>query len=125
VFAEEDPIRFQVDNGTIYLTLRAGFKQDDGEDIPPQVITVPLTPRLEGKWLYFDRGNVRVAPLERPENLAEQLARAGIIRKKIESDFGEMKRDRKIVFTREGSRSIATYIMKVRALNGWLTLWIE
>ena len=41
VFDKSDPLRVQIGDGTLTLTLRAGFKQEGKEDIPTQIVNGP------------------------------------------------------------------------------------
>jgi hypothetical protein len=125
VFDANDPIRAQVENGIFSLIIRTGLKQKDKEDIPTQIITIPLSLRIEGNQLLVERGTVRVAPVVKPKSSFRQIARAGVIRKKIESAIQDRKRERKIFFTQEGKEDLIVTITKIQALDGWLTVWAE
>ncbi|HEX6984328.1 MAG TPA: hypothetical protein VF170_03075, partial [Planctomycetaceae bacterium] len=48
VFSETDPIRFEIEDGAVILILRAGLVQEDGEEIPPQIVEVPLNLSVRG-----------------------------------------------------------------------------
>ena len=105
------------------LIIRAAFKQRNGEDIPQQVVTVPLAYRIEGNDIVIDRGTVIVAPADEPPSAAEQIARAGIIRKKLESSIPEQRRSRIINLKRENNEDFAVVINRIVPLNGWVTVW--
>ena len=122
-FAEQDPIRVDVEAGQINLIIRAAFQQRNGEDIPQQVVTVPLAYRIEGNDIVIDRGTVIVAPADEPPSAAEQIARAGIIRKKLESSIPEQRRSRIINLKRENNEDFAVVINRIVPLNGWVTVW--
>ncbi|MCH7989659.1 MAG: hypothetical protein IID46_11005, partial [Planctomycetes bacterium] len=66
MFDANDPIRVQIENGVISLIIRTGLKQKDKQDIPTQIITIPLSLRIEGNQLLVERGTVRVAPVVKP-----------------------------------------------------------
>ena len=51
IFDTVDPISFQIEDGDIVLQLRAGLERPGEEDIPTQIISVPLKLTIEGiKW---------------------------------------------------------------------------
>ncbi|MGE3314741.1 MAG: hypothetical protein AB7O26_06450, partial [Planctomycetaceae bacterium] len=62
VFAEKDPVRIRIEGGNVNLIMRAGFKQEGKEDIPTQIVTVPLAISVNGDKILIDRGVVQVAP---------------------------------------------------------------
>ena len=125
VFDANDPIRVQVENGAFNLIIRTGLKQKDKQDIPTQIITIPLSLRIEGNQLLVERGTVRVAPVVKPRSSIIQIGRAGVIRRKIESSIQDRKRERKISFTQEGKEDLIVTLTKIQALDGWLTVWAE
>ena len=122
-FAERDPIRVDVEAGYVNLIIRAAFRQRNGEEIPQQVVTVPLKYRVEGDEIVTERGSVIVAPAEQPPSAAEQIARAGVIRKKIESSIEPTRRSSTITFKRENDQDFPVRIHHVLPLNGWVTVW--
>ena len=124
-FDPKDPVRFQIDDGQVNLIIRAAFKEEGKDDIPPQIVTIPLVPRLEGENIIIERGTVKVAPVNKPDQVALQLARAGIIRKKIETQFPPKKETRKIELTRTNKSPIVLWVMKIKPINGWLSVWAE
>jgi hypothetical protein len=124
-FAERDPLRVEIESGQINLIIRAAFRQRNGEDIPQQVVTVPLRYRIEGDQIITERGSVIVAPADEPPSAAEQIARAGVIRKKIESSIAPRSRSRTVTFTRTDKEDFAVRINRVLPLNGWVTVWGE
>lgn len=125
VFDAKDPVRFQIDDGQVNLIIRAAFKEEGKEDIPPQIVTIPLIPRLEGADIVVERGQVKVAPVNKPDQVALQLARAGIIRKKIETQFPPKRETRKVELTRTNKSPITLWVMKIKPINGWLSVWAE
>lgn len=124
LFAESDPVRFRVENGEINLILRTGFRQQDEEDIPTKEVGVPLSFRVDDEGIHITRGSVRVAPVERVSP-TRHIAQAGIIRKKIEQSIPDRTRERKVMVTREGREDLPVYVTRIRALNGWLTIWAQ
>ena len=126
MFAKSDPIRVKIDDGVMTLTIRTGLKQEEGkEDIPLQVITVPLEFRIEGDKIVASRGAVSVSPVENPPSRFKQIARAGVVRKKIQAALPERKSDRLLHLKREGQEPLEVAITSIKTQDGWLSLVIE
>ena len=123
IFNETDPIRFQVRNGAIVLILRAGIEQEDGEEIPPQLVEVPLNLSVQGGQVVIERGTVIVSPVERPRSRATQIARAGAMRSKIEDSIEDSTRDGSFLIEREGRSPVSVQIHRIEAGGGWLTIY--
>jgi hypothetical protein len=122
VFDKDDPIRFTIENGEVSLVLRAGIKQEGKEDIPTQTITVPLRLSVKGNQVLVDRGTVQVAPVTAGADRAQQVVRAGVMRKKLESVFKPMALDGVIHVPREGRADADLTISDIKAFGGWLTI---
>jgi len=124
MFDARDPIRFQVADGVILVTIRAGLKQEGKEDIPTQVVTLPIKLSVDQANVIVEPGNVSVEPAERPENAAAQISRAGVIKKKIEDAFPRREIDRVFKIER-GSKHVSMAVTRFRALDGWLSITVE
>jgi hypothetical protein len=122
VFDKDDPIRFTIENGEVNLVLRAGIKQEGKEDIPTQSITVPLRMSVKGNQVIVDRGTVQVAPATANTDRAQQVVRAGVMRKKLESVFKPIALDGVIHVPREGRADADLTIADIKAFGGWLTI---
>jgi hypothetical protein len=122
VFDNADPIRFTIENGEVSLILRAGIKQEGKEDIPTQSITIPLRLTVKGNQVIVDRGTVQVAPATANADRAQQVVRAGVMRKKLESVFKPMALDGVIHVPRQGKADADLTISDIKAFGGWLTI---
>lgn len=119
-----DPIRFRIADGQLNLILRTGLKRAGQEDIPTQVITIPLQFDVKGKNILLTRGNVGVAPAKKPESAAKQIARAGIMRNKIQESITNEKLDNTLTIERSGGKKpVNVHIAKIETNNGWVTIW--
>ncbi len=126
IFPDSDPIRIAVTDSGLTLIIRAGLKQDEGEeDIPTQTITVPLTLRIVGDDIVIERGSISVAPVERPKSLARQIVRAGVVRRKIGAALPPRKIDRHLDIEREGQEPIKLSLATIKSLDGWLSIAFE
>ncbi len=127
LFAESDPLRFRIEDGELIIVLRAGLKQEGKDEIPAQVITIPVSLAIDGDNLVVDRGTIGVSAVERPPSIALQITRAGVIRSKVEKALPQRNVDRKIVIKRPDNEggNINMELANVKLLDGWLTLVIK
>jgi tetratricopeptide (TPR) repeat protein len=124
VFDKNDPIRVAVADGRLTVTLRTGFQQEGKEDIPTQIVTLPVTFSVDVKNVVIEPGDVSIAAAEPAESAAKQLARAGVIKKKISSAFPRTEVDRVRYVTVE-KKKVLVAVTRIRALDGWLSITVE
>jgi hypothetical protein len=125
IFDKDDPILVQFDAGYVNLILRAGFRQEGKEEVPTQVVTVPLKMKVVGKQVLMERGTVEVAAANESQDRAKQIARAGVMRKKLEDVIQPAPQDRVIHVPRDGRPDMDLVISNIRAESGWLTIWAD
>ncbi|MHC4875501.1 MAG: hypothetical protein ACYTGL_03310 [Planctomycetota bacterium] len=125
VFPKEDSLRVRIENGELTLILRAGLQPEDGDAIPTQVISVPLTFNVVDDGIEIEAGTVGVAPAEAPENRFAQIARAGVVKSKIEKALPNRKVDRAFKLDRENGGPVTLAITQVKRNAGWLSIVIE
>lgn len=119
VFAEQDPLRFDIGAGTVAIIMRTGLKREGQEDIPMHVITVPLSFHVEGKQVHMQReGSVRVVP---GPGVAASIARQNIMRGKVQRAIPERTFDGVINVEQQGKK-IALNISDVTVTDGWVTV---
>ncbi len=126
VFPSKDPIRFRITNGQLVLVIRAGLKQKEGEeDIPTQEITMPLMFRVDGTNFVVESGQVGVSPVEPPKNAGLQIARAGVVRTKIQNALPTRKFDRFVNVDKSKKTPVMVGLAQFRAAGGWLVITFE
>jgi hypothetical protein len=125
IFDTVDPISFQFENGQIIMSLRAGLERPGEEEIPTQIISVPLTITVEGNELVLTRGSVGVKPVERPDNIGAQIARANIMRERIAEGIPERQTQKATFELDAEGKLIVLNITSVIAEDGWFTLTAE
>ena len=127
VFDKHDPIRFRVRNGALNIIINAGLKRTGEEDIPPQIVTIPIKLSVAGKDIVMKRGTVSVEPAQKPDSAAKQIVRAGIMRKKIEDSIGVEKRSNTLTLGsgEKDKKPVNVKITKIRTANGWVTVWAQ
>ncbi len=123
IFDQPNPIRFVIDDGEVVLLLRAGLDRE-GDDIPTQIITVPLIPTVAGDKILLNRGNVGVKPVKRPKSVAEQVARANVMRQNIQKALPEKEFDASFEVEQD-EKKISMNITSIDADNGWLSIVLE
>ncbi|MFN0056734.1 MAG: hypothetical protein ACKV0T_31710 [Planctomycetales bacterium] len=124
IFHNSDPIRFEASGGELVVTLRAGLKQEGKEEIPTQIIRIPLTISVDQKNVVIEPAGVSVSSLDAAANAAEQGVRAGVIKKKIEASFPRREIDRVSYLERAGHKTLVA-VTRVKALDGWLSITFE
>lgn len=124
VFDKSDPLRVQIADGQVIMTLRAGFKQEGKEDIPTQIVTVPMSFSVNTKFIVIEPGSVSVASAEPAEDKGKQFASAGVIKKKIETAFPRKEVDR-VSYVPVEKRKVLMAVTRIRALDGWLSITYE
>lgn len=117
IFAEQDPIRFRIENGAVVLVLRVGIREEDGEEIPPHLVEVPLNLSVSGDKIVIDRGPLRVSAR------GGNIVRAGVIRRRLEQTIKGGTRDAVFNVEREGRSPMPVRIQRADAQGGWLTLY--
>lgn len=122
VFDDTDPMRIQFRNGEVLIRIRAALLQEGKDDIPAQEVEVPITFGFEGDDLIVKSGRIRVSPVVKPDNLQTQIARAGVIRKKIEKATPDRKVDTNIEIEEEGRPTIRLKLSEVVADSGWVSI---
>ena len=123
IFHETDAIRAQIRGGEVVLILSVGLKLEGRDEIEPQRITVPLKISLAGDQILVARGTVGVSPIGRvnPRDRAQQIARAGIMRTKIQEAFQPQEMDATLETTIQ-EKTITLRVTDLRAHSGWLSV---
>ncbi len=121
VFDTVDPIRFQVEGGQVKFIMRAGLKPQNGDEIPTQIISVPLSFKVEGNQVQMERGNVGVKPIATPDNVGLQVTRARIMIQNIQRAIPN--KTLKGEFDREiEGKMVHLSITGIDARDGWLSI---
>jgi hypothetical protein len=115
IFAQQDPIRFQVLDGAVVLILNAGIKQEDGSEIPPQHIEIPLNLSVSGDKIVIERGTVTVTTGSIPQR--------GVIRRRLERSITGGTRDATITIDRPNRSPTYIQVQRIEARAGWLTIY--
>ncbi len=127
IFAEKDPLRIKIADGQVNLIIRAGFQRDadKGGNIPPQVVTVPLSVKVESTEVIITPGEISVHPIDESHRVAEQVVRAGVIKKRLERAIETETHGRTLNFNRDDDAPIEVNITAVEALDGWLAIHLR
>jgi hypothetical protein len=125
IFAAQNPLRVRLAGSQVIITLRAGFKREGRDDIPEQIVTIPLNFAVEGSQIVASHGDIAVEPAQQAANVAEQIALAGVVRRKIESALPVRKFDRALNIQRDNGSPIRASLAELKAIDGWLELILE
>jgi hypothetical protein len=123
VFADEDAVRVQIEEGTITLYLRVGLNLTDRDDIPPQSISVPLKTELREGKIWLEAGAIGVAPIAPvpPAERTLQITRANIMRSKIQKTFEPQEVDTRYTLSLD-RKELTLIVTTLQAHGGWLNL---
>lgn len=124
VFPSADVLRVKISDGELTLSLRAGLKTAD-DDIPTQIITIPLSFAIEGNDIVVSAGKVNVVPVDPPENRVEAKVRASVVETKVQKALPTRKADRFIDVNRSQGAPVKLAITEIKPLAGWLSIVIE
>ena len=124
IFPDQDAIRIKAQNGKLTLVLRMGLQPEGDDVIPTQEITVPLRFSIEGTDIVIEADAVGVAPVEAASPIV-QIARAGIVKAKIQKALPTRKVDRMITLKRKTGGPVDLAITSVRPNAGWLTITVK
>jgi len=125
VFPKEDVIRLQFIDGGLRLTLTTGLKPEKGEEIPTQRISVPISFDIDGDKLVAEAGKVSVSPVEKPKSRFKQIARAGVVRKKIEAALPKRELKRHFSIKLDGQEPLKISLAQIKSAGEWLTIVVE
>ncbi|MCH9654072.1 MAG: hypothetical protein K0U86_11565 [Planctomycetes bacterium] len=122
-FDKKDPIRIEISDNTLKIILRCGFEQKGETAVPTQIITVPLSFKVAGDKIHVTRGNVKSSAVVKPKGIAAQIARAGVVRKKMEKAFPNRVENAQVKAKLE-NRNVFLHITGIEPKDGWLTLTV-
>lgn len=124
VFSSTDPMRAHFDDNQLVLVLRTAVLQEGKEDIPEQVITIPITISLADGKLVLDPGTIGVNSREET-NRVKQITRANQIRRILGREIVRRELDTTFDIQAAGDRSLMLTLTMIRLEDGWLTAEIQ
>ena len=119
VFDKLTPLRFQIRNNEVQMTLRTALIRSNGEEIPAHDIMIPLQFELEGEDLLIKKGRLAVNRADGQGNPAQNL----VMGKKISDAIPDGRRSRLIPLKLQEDKTLTLRIERIKALNGWASLW--
>ena len=122
-FDKKDPIRIEISDNTLTIIMRCGFEQKGETAVPTQIIRVPLHFNVDGDKIKITRGSVKSSPVVKPKGIAAQIARAGVVRKKMEKAFPNRVENSQVKAKLE-NRNVFLNITGIDANDGWLTITV-
>ena len=124
VFSKTDPIRAHFGENELELVLRTGVIQEGKEEIPEQVITVPISVSLQGDKLVLDPGNIGVTSKEET-NRVKQITRANQIRLILGRQIVRRELDTSFDLQGSAERQLMLTISYIQLADGWLTVEMQ
>jgi len=120
VFSKSDPIRVHFDKNQITLVLRAGVLQTGKEEIPEQIITIPIDMSLQGGKVVLEPGKIGIASKEESDRL-KQITRANQIRRILSNRLIRRELDGTIDLQAAGDKTLPLTVTMIQLLDGWLS----
>jgi hypothetical protein len=113
VFSQTDPIRIRFENGEVVVTLRTGIRQEGREEIPEQVITIPVELSVTGDKVLVEPGNIAVGGTDNARKV--QIKR--ILSRRV------VRRELSAVVDLEaaGDKTLPVTVTRIELLDGWLS----
>lgn len=119
-FSRTDPIRVHFTDNQAILVLRMGVLQQDSEPIPEQVVTIPVSLKVEAGKLIVEPGTIRVASVQETSR-ARQVTRANQIRRILERKIIRRELDATYNLQAAGDRTLPLTLTLIQTSDGWLT----
>ncbi len=118
-FDPRTPVRFQVRNGQVIMTLRTGLIRSNGDEIPAHDIVIPFTLEFEGEELIIKKQELTVNKSDGKGNPAQNL----VMRTQIGKSIPDGRRSRLMSVELQEGKTLNLRTQRIKALNGWLSLW--
>jgi hypothetical protein len=120
VFSNTDPIRVHFDKNQITLVMRAGVIQTGKEEIPEQIITIPIDMSLQDGKVILEPGKIGIASKEESDRL-KQITRANQIRRILSNRLVRRELKNTIDLQAAGDKTLPLTITMIQLLDGWLS----
>jgi hypothetical protein len=124
VFSSADPIRIRFSGGQIIMILQAGIRQEGREEIPEQIITIPISMTLENGKVVLDPGTIAVAS-KVAEDRGKQLGRAAQIRRILKRRIIRRELSPTIDLQAAGDKTLPLTVTGIELIDGWLNARFE
>ena len=120
VFSKSDPIRVHFDKNQITLVLRAGVIQTGKEEIPEQIITIPIDMSLQGGKVVLEPGKIGIASKEESDRL-KQITRANQIRRILSNRLVRRELNNTVDLQAAGDKTLPLTVTMIQLVDGWLS----
>ena len=120
VFSKTDPIRVHFDRNQITLVMRAGVIQTGKDEIPEQIITIPIDMSLQGGKVVLEPGKIGIASREESDRL-KQITRANQIRRILSKRLIRRELNGTIDLQAAGDKTLPLAVTMIQLVDGWLS----
>lgn len=124
VFAQSDPIRVHFDDDKLIVVLRTGVRQEGKEEIPEQIISIPINLSVAEGKLIVDPGMAGVSSKE-DTNRVRQVTRANQIRRILDRKIIRRELDATFDLQGAGDKLLPVTLTMIYVNDGWLTAEIQ
>ncbi len=119
VFDKTTPLRFQVRNNQIQVTLRTALIRANGDEIPAHDIMVPLQFKVSGEEILFTKGQ----PAAQRVGMAGGVIENGIMADKVSQAIEDGHFTRRRTLQLQEGKTMILKTERIKAINGWLSIW--
>ena len=119
-FSKSDPIRVHFDKNQITLVMRAGVLQEGKDEIPEQIITIPIDMSLQGGKVVLEPGKIGIASKEESDRL-KQITRANQIRRILSRRLIRRELSPTIDVQAAGDKTLPLTVTMIQLIDGWLS----
>lgn len=124
LFSETDPIRIHFAENELVLVLRMGLLQEGKEEIPEQVISIPIGITLADKKLILEPGTIGITSRE-DTNRVRQVTRANQIRRVLSRRVIRRELDASFDLHAAADRLLPMTLTMIGISDGWLTAEVQ
>jgi len=112
VFSKTDPIRIRFENGEVVVTLRTGIRQEGREEIPEQVITIPVALSVTADKVLVEPGNISVGGTDNARKVQiKRILSRRVVRRELSAV---------VDLQAAGDKTLPVTVTHIELLDGWL-----
>ena len=100
--------------------MRAGVLQEGKEEIPEQIITIPIDMSLQDGKVVLEPGKIGIASKEEADRL-KQITRANQIRRILSKRLERRELNATIDLQAAGDKTLPLTVSMIQLLDGWLS----
>jgi hypothetical protein len=124
-FDEVNPLTVRIDNGKMFLTMRAKFKPMGKEVVPPLSVTAQYDTQLAGDKIIVIPSNIKVELQEKENGDDEPGVALKLVTRAIESSFTKLAFDRVLPAKYWTYGGTLPSVTAIRSRDGWAAISVN